>query len=152
MKRLSLTLAAAVAGVLLLSPAADLLAQGAAKPAAKRKWVAPVKGIAEIGYTKPNTKVVGNEIITTIRIQNLSLGSISLLRVDENWYDKGSNPIGGATYRHRKPLMPGEVIDVTLKSPKNPKMNSNQYQFSHANGVVKPKQVAKLDLPKPTTD
>jgi hypothetical protein len=26
----------------------------------------------------------------------------------------------------------------------------NQYQFSHANGAIKPKQVKSLDLPKPT--
>lgn len=165
MKRLSLTLTAAAVGVLLLSPTADLLAQtppkpatpsttapaAPATPAAKQKWVAPVKGMAEIGYTKPVTKVVGNEIVTTIRIQNLSIGSIALLRVDENWYDKGNNPIGGATYRHRKPLMPGEIIDITLKSPKNPAMNSNQYQFSHANGQIKPKVLAKIPPPAATS-
>ena len=43
-----------------------------------------------------------------------------------------------------KPLMPNEVIRVELKTPKSPKMNTNQYQFTHANGSVKPKVVPKL--------
>jgi hypothetical protein len=156
MKRLSLTLATAVAGAMLLSSAAALLAQGTAKPAPaqsapKPKWVAPVKGTAEVGYLAPKTKVVGNEIITTIRIQNLSTGAISLLRVDEFWYDKANNPVGGGTYRHKKLLMPGEVIDVELKIPKNPQMFRNQYQFSHANGQVKAKILKTIEVPKSTT-
>jgi hypothetical protein len=41
-------------------------------------------------------------------------------------------------------MMPNEVIRVELKTPKSPKMNTNQYQFTHANGTVKPKVVPKL--------
>ena len=60
------------------------------------------------------------------------------------------NPAIGAgdVYRHPKPFMPNEVITVTLKTPNNPKMKTNQYQFSHANGAIKPKTVPKLT---PTT-
>src|SRR5688572_21255471 len=105
MKRLSLTLAAVVGAALLV--AAPMAAQAPA-PAPKAKWVAPVKGIAEIGYLAPQTKVVGEEIITTMKIKNLSTGSVALLRVDEYWWDKANNPVGGDTYRHKKPLLPGE--------------------------------------------
>ena len=59
------------------------------------------------------------------------------MRIDEFWWDKGNNPVGGATYRHKKPLMPGEVIEVQLTTQKNPRMFRNNYQFSHANGTVK---------------
>ena len=47
--------------------------------------------------------------------------------------------------------MPNEVIRVELKTPKNAKMNTNQYQFTHANGTVKPKVVPKLVVTPPTT-
>jgi hypothetical protein len=40
--------------------------------------------------------------------------------------------------------MPGEVIDVELRSPVNPKMARSQYKFEQANGGVKPQVVAKF--------
>lgn len=116
---------------------------------APRKLIAPVRGEAAVEFTKPNTKVVKNEVVTVILVKNVSGGPIAGLKIEENWYDKGGNPVGGATYRHPRPLPPNEVITVTLRSPRNPQMNSNQYQFSHANGNVKPKMVPKLEAPKP---
>jgi hypothetical protein len=68
-----------------------------------------------------------------------------------NWYDKAGNPVGGGIYRHAKPMMPNEVIRVELRTPKSPKMNTNQYQFTHANGSVKPKVVPKLVVGPGTT-
>ena len=52
---------------------------------------------------------------------------------------QGRHAVGGDVYRHPKPFMPDEVITVTLKTPKNARMTSNSYNFSHANGTVKPK-------------
>lgn len=115
---------------------------------APRKLIAPVRGEAAVEITKPNTKVSGNEVVTVILVKNVSTGAIAGLKIEENWYDKGGNPVGGSTYRHPRPLPPNEVITVTLKTPRNPQMNSNQYQFSHANGSVKPKTVPKLEAPK----
>jgi hypothetical protein len=40
--------------------------------------------------------------------------------------------------------MPGEVIDIELRSPINPNMANSQYKFEQANGGVKPKVVAKF--------
>ena len=80
----------------------------------------------------------GNEVVTTFVLRNpVTTGAIAGLKVEENWYDKGGNPVGGDIYRHPRPLKSGEVISITLKTPRNPAMNSNQYQFSHANGTVK---------------
>lgn len=115
---------------------------------APRKLIAPVRGEAAVEYTKPATKIVNNEVVTLIYVKNVSTGAIAGLKIEENWYDKGGNPVGGATYRHPRPLPPNEVIKVELKSPRNPQMNSNQYQFSHANGGIKPKIVPKLEAPK----
>ena len=44
-----------------------------------------------------------------------------------------------------KPLDPGAVDTVTIQTPWNAKMNGNSWQFSHANGTVKPRRVPKLD-------
>jgi hypothetical protein len=118
---------------------------------APRKLIAPVRGEATVEITKPNTRVVNNEVVTTILVRNTSSGAIAGLKVEENWYDKGGNPVGGDTYRHPRPLPVGEVITVTLRTPRNPAMQQNQYQFSHANGQIKPKTVPKLEAPKTST-
>lgn len=114
-------------------------------PATQAKFVPPIRGQAELGFLNPVTKRVGNEIVTVIKVKNLSgTGSIAGLKVDEYWYDKGGNPVTGDTFRYRKPLMPNEVIDVTLRTPVNPKMDRNQYNFTHANGTIKTKKMPKF--------
>ena len=71
-------------------------------------------------------------IVTTIKVKNLAAGPIAGLKVDEFWYDKAGEPVTGAQpFRYRKALMPGEVIDVVLRVPTNPKMDRNQYKFEH---------------------
>lgn len=124
-------------------------AQGAqTPPAARPRLVAPVRGVAQIGYTKPvvkRGKVDGRDfVITTMRIQNMATAPIAGLKVDDFWYDKAGNPLPSDSYRHPRPLQPGEVITVTLETPLDPRMNRNQWQFSHANGDIKPTLVAKL--------
>jgi hypothetical protein len=112
---------------------------------APTKLVAPVRGQAELGYTRPVSKNDGKFITTTIRVKNLSTGAIAGLKVDEYWYDKDGNTVTGSpSFRHRKPLQPGEVIDVTLKVPVDKRMNRNQYKFEHANGTIKTTQLPKL--------
>jgi hypothetical protein len=119
-----------------------------AQPAAPRRLVAPVRGVAQIGYTKPvvkRGKIDGRDfVITTMRIQNMATAPIAGLKVDDFWYDKGGTPLPSDSYRHPRPLQPGEVITVTLETPLDPRMNRNQWQFSHANGDVKPTLVPKL--------
>ncbi|HEY3091815.1 MAG TPA: hypothetical protein VGJ52_01910 [Vicinamibacterales bacterium] len=118
-------------------------AQGA--PAAPAKFVPPIRGEAQVSMTKPLTKRTATEIITNFKVKNPSTtGSIAGLKISEFWYDKAGNPVSGDEFRYRKPLMPGEVIDVELRSPVNPKMASSQYKFEQANGNVKPTVVAKF--------
>jgi len=123
-------------------------AQGAQTPAARPRLVAPVRGVAQIGYTKPvvkRGKIDGKDfVITTMRIRNMATAPIAGLKVDDFWYDKGGNPLPSDSYRHPRPLQPGEVITVTLETPLDPRMNRNQWQFSHANGDIKPTLVPKL--------
>ena len=123
-------------------------AQAGQAPGAKPRLVAPVRGVAQIGYTKPNVKrgkVNGKDfIITTMQIKNMAAGPIAGLKVDDFWYDKAGGPLPSDSYRHPRPLNPGEVITVTLETPADPRMNRNQWQFSHANGEIKPTLVPKM--------
>ena len=117
--------------------------------AAAQKLVAPVRGNAKVEITRPNTKVIGKEIVTTFLLKNIEAAPISGLKIEENWYDKAGNPVMGDTFRHKKPLQPGEVVTVTFKTPRVPAMQRNQYLFAHANGNIKQQVVPKIAVPKP---
>lgn len=159
MSRSALTVLAAVSSSLLLigstvlaqpKPASPAPATpGQAAPAAKARWVPPVRGTATIGMIRPVTRVEkgekGMEVVTRFKIKNMSAGSIALLRIDEYWYDKQGQMLPGATERIRKPILPGEVIDVVLRVPKNDRFFQNQYKFSHANGEIKVEALKKID-------
>jgi hypothetical protein len=116
---------------------------------APRKLIAPVRGEAVVEITSPQTNPVKDEVISTMLVKNVSTGPIAGFKIEENWY-KGNDPVGGDTYRHPRPLPVGEVIRVTLKTPRAAIVGArNQFQFSHANGTIKPKAVKQLDEPKP---
>lgn len=135
----------ALAVVCIVSFGATLLAQQpAAAPAAKQAFVKPVQGLAVINVLKPVTKVKGTEVVTTLSVKNASVAPIAGLKVDEYWYDKGGNVVTGDTQRMKKQLLPGEVYVFELHSPKDPRMNRNSYQFSHANGKIKTESVSKF--------
>ena len=143
MTRSLCTVLALAGGFLLAGGAAS--AQAPAAPQAPTKLISPIRGEAELGYLKPVTKREGNMIVTTIKVKNLAAAPIAGLKVDEFWYDKGGEPVTGAQpFRYRKALMPGEVIDVVLRVPTNPKMDRNQYKFEHSNGTIKTKLLPKM--------
>jgi len=143
MMRLSVAVVAIAIGL-------GLSARGAADGQdAKRKLVAPVRGVANVELTAPDTKVVGDKVVTTMRIKNVSSGPIAGFRIEENWFDRTRQPVPGDVYRHPRPLPVGEVIVVTLTTPRKPGMGDNRYTFSHANGEIKTTVVKNLDVPKP---
>jgi hypothetical protein len=117
-------------------------------PATPARLAPPIRGAANVQHTRPVTKsgkVDGKDfIITTMRIKNMSAGAIAGLRVDEFWLDKAGNPVGGDTFRSRRPIQPNEIVELTFQTPRNPAMNSNQYRFSHANGDIKTVLVPRL--------
>ena len=135
----------ALAGVLFLASTAV-----AQQP--PTKFVAPVKGAAQIQYLAPQVKREGTMVVTKIMIKNVSAGAIAGFKVDEFWYDKKGQPITGSqTFRSPKPLLPGETVEVVLRVPVKDGMQSNQYLFGHANGTIKPTKVAKFTDSKPST-
>ena len=140
----------AIVALSLASMASSAFAQ--AQPAApttqpapaRAKWVAPVKGIASVEVIPGTSKKVGTDIVTVLKIKNMSSGAIALLRVDEYWYDKDLKTVSGDTQRHRQPLYPGEIVEITMRSPAKPNLYRNTFNFSHANGKVEVKTVKKF--------
>ena len=110
------------------------------EPDESTRFVPPVRGVARLGYTTPvvrNGQIGGQDfVITTMQVKNLAAGSIVGLMVDEFWYDRAGNPVTGDNYPHPAPLLPGEVITITLETRRNPQMDRNQYSFTHANGDI----------------
>jgi hypothetical protein len=148
MKLFQRTVALAAAIGFLFAPAALAQTPAPAAPAAPRKLISPYRGDATVDYTKPVTKRAGANIVTTLTIQNTSPGPLAGFRLEESWADKSGNLAGGEIYRHPRPLMPGEIIQVTLTTPFNARMQNNSLNFIHANGTIKPKAVPKIEAPK----
>jgi hypothetical protein len=118
--------------------------QTAAKPA---KYIPPVKGLATIDVIQMPSKRVGNEMVTVIKVRNTSKGAINLLKADEYWYDKSMKIVSGTPYAHKKaPIQPGEIIEITLRSPipKGVTLYQNQILFRHANGDAKATKVKEF--------
>ena len=144
MNRARLALAATLVG-------ASFVAAHAQTPAAPpmtsvlagKKFTPPFKGQAEIDYTKPATKNEKGMVTTTIMVRNNAKGPLLRLTVDETWYDaKGGLVTGGKGVLNR--LEPGEVGTIKIETPFNKEMKANNYNFTHANGTIKPHAVPKL--------
>ncbi len=119
--------------------------QGPPAPAAPAKWVKPVKGLATIDVIQTPSKYSGKEIITILKIKNTSSGAIALLKVEEFWYDKDLKIVtGDSSAPIRKNINPGDVVEITLKSPFAPNLYRSRYAFSHANGEIKATQVKEF--------
>ncbi|MEO6213039.1 MAG: hypothetical protein ABIP65_05365 [Vicinamibacterales bacterium] len=116
-------------------------------PAQPAKYIPPVKGTASIEVLQAPSKHVGPDMVTSIKVRNISKGSINLLKVEEYWYD-ASRPVqivSSSRYAHRKaPILPNEIVEIVMKSPYNAKMRQNQMMFSHANGKVEAKGVKRF--------
>ena len=114
-------------------------------PAAPAKYVRPVKGTATIDLFQVSSKRVGNDLVSVVKVKNTSNGSINLLKIDEYWYDTKGQIATAGQYAHKKaPILPGEVAEITVRSPYKPGAQRNQMIFRHANGEVKPTKVKAL--------
>jgi hypothetical protein len=135
----------------LLLPSANTVAFAQA-PAAKApqapsltKFVTPFKGEAEVEITPSAAKRDGALIVTTFKVKNVSPGPLVGFKVDEYWYNKKGETVSGSqSFRVPKPFMPGDVVEVTLRSPYHAEMDRKMTMFAHQNGKVKPKPVPKF--------
>ncbi len=96
-------------------------------------------------YVKPVTKAQPgkNMVLTTIKVRNASLAPIARLQVTETWYDKGGTVVASSRSAINGLLQPQEIQTMTIETPYSPKMSSNNWNFTHANGTVK---IAKVKI------
>lgn len=147
MNRARLTIAATLMGASIVATA---LAQTPQAPPmtsvlAGKKFTPAFKGQAEVDFTKPVTKRDKDMVVTTIMVKNNATGPLLRLTIDETWYDAAGGLVtGGKGVVNR--VEPGEVVAVKIETPFNAKMKANNYNFTHANGTVKPHKVDKLLL------
>ena len=140
------TLVGIVGALLLVSTAAAFAKAPAAEaqqPPPLTKFVTPLKGQVQVELLEPQSKSEGNMIVTKIKVKNVSKGPIAGFKVDEYWYNKKGDAVSGSpTFRVQKPFMPGDVVEVVLRSPRTSDMERSTRVFAHANGTVKPAKVA----------
>ena len=104
----------------------------------------PVKGTAYVEVIQGQGKQVGGDIVTVSKVKNVSNGPIAGLRVDEYWYNQKLVQVTGDTQRVRAPIAPGEVVEITTRSPMKPGLYKSTLMFNHANGKVTAKGVKKF--------
>ena len=116
---------------------------------AGKKITPPIKGEATIDFTQPVTKALPgkNLVQTVIKVKNSTASPIARLQVAETWYAGAGAIIAGGRGVINGLLQPGEVQTITIETPYNAKMKSNNWNFTHANGTVKPTKVKSLDAP-----
>src|SRR5439155_17658092 len=98
MNRARCAFAATLVGVSFVS--ALVIAQTPAAPPmtsvlAGKKLTPPIRGQAEVDYTKPVTKREKDMVITRIQVKNMSNAPIPRLTITETWYDAGGTTVGG---------------------------------------------------------
>jgi len=98
--------------------------------------VATMRGPGQVGYLQPRSRRDGDEMVTQFRIKNISNGALAGFKVDEFWYDTEGETVTGGAFRMRRPFLQDEVVEVTLRIPRNSRMSRSNYEFSHQNGVV----------------
>jgi len=149
MIRARLTVAASILGAC-MATAAVLAQSSQTAPLSPilggKKFTPPFKGQADVDFTKPVTKRDKEMVVTTMQVKNTMNAPLLRLTIDETWYDKAGGLVtGGKGVVNR--IEPGEVATVKIETPFNAKMAANNYNFSHANGTVKPHRVEKMAAP-----
>lgn len=154
MTRLLSALGFALVGVGLSASLAS--AQGQPAPAAApppqltpilagKNFTPPIRGQADVDFIRPDTKREKDMVVTRIKVKNTSSGPIARLTVSETWYGKDGQVVTGGKGYINGLLQTGDTQTIEIQTPFDSKMSSNNFNFSHANGTVKPHQVAKLD-------
>ncbi len=117
---------------------------------AGRKITPPLKGEAQIQVVWPIvSKRDKDDVVTKVQVKNMSSEPVKGLTIAQPWYNKSgaisAEPRGVISGL----LQPNEVQIITIQVAYKPDMISNNYEFSHANGTVKPLKVAKMEAPAP---
>lgn len=150
MIRARFVFAATLAGAGLAAGSASAQAPAAPdfKPIlAGKNFKPPVRGAADVEFTKPVTKREGDTVVDRVEVKNVSRQPIARLTVEAIYYDKAGTVIANGRGFINGLLPAGKVETVLVETPFNSKMNSSNYKFTHANGTVNPKRVDTIDNP-----
>jgi len=109
----------------------------------KARMRPPVKGTAFIEIIPSPPKPVKGELVSVVKVKNVSTNPIVGLKVDQYFY-ASQKEVSACTYRVRFPLAPNEITEVPLSCPSAPGINGSNMMFTHANGAVKPTPVKKF--------
>ena len=116
------------------------------------RLVATMRGPGQIGYLPPVTRREGNAIVTVFRIKNISTGALAGFKVDEFWYDSDGETVTGDSHRMRRPFLVDEVVEITLRVPRDSRMDRSNYEFTHQNGVVEANVFEEMEEPTPVEE
>ena len=105
------------------------------------------RGLGRVQILAPATKIEGDEVVSRLRVRNASKGWLTRFTVTEYWYDEQGTATRGGSLTHQEPFMPGAVVEIELRTGKNPKFYQNQFEFEHANGEVTVTVVSSLPEP-----
>ncbi len=111
--------------------------------------VATIRGPGQVGYLQPISRRQRNEMVTTFRVQNTSTNALAGFTVDEFWYDRAGDTVAGGSFRMPKPFLPGQIIEIEIRIPRDRRMARNNYEFSHKNGVIETTLFEEMDEPTP---
>jgi hypothetical protein len=115
---------------------------------AGRKITPPLRGEAQLQVVWPIVSKRDKDLVVTkVQVKNVSSGPIKGLTIDQPWYNKAGAISAQPRGVINGLLQPNEVQTVTIEVTYKPDMISNNYEFSHANGTVKPLKVAKMEAP-----
>ena len=116
------------------------------------RLVATMRGPGQIGYLPPVTRREGNAVVTVFRIKNISTGALAGFKVDEFWYDSDGETVTGDSHRMRRPFLVDEVVEITLRVPRDSRMDRSNYEFTHQNGVVEANVFEEMEEPTPVEE
>jgi len=155
MNRVRFVVAATVVATSVVAAGAVLTAQTPQAPdlhpiLAGRQITPPLRGEATVQVLwPPVSKRDKDNVVTTVRVKNVSTGPIKGFAIDQPWYNKGGAVVASGKGTIAGLFQPNEVQTVTIEVAYKTDMLSNNYIFSHVNGTVKPEKVAKMETPAP---
>jgi hypothetical protein len=114
---------------------------------AGKNFAPPIRGAADVEYTKPVVRREKDTVIDEVTVRNASKQPIARMTVESIYNNKAGQVIANGRGFINGLMQPGEVKTVRVETPFNPQMNSSNYKFTHANGSVTPKRVDKIDNP-----
>ena len=117
---------------------------------AGRQITPPLRGEATVEVLwPPVSKRDKDNVVTQVRVKNVSNGPIKGFSIDQPWYNKGGAVVASGKGTIMGLFQPNDVQTVTIEVAYKTDMLSNNYIFSHVNGTVKPEKVAKMEAPTP---